>query len=1009
MTFWLLASLFALVSANGRLSRIVLSAIAFGLAFWSKEIAAVFLPGMLFLAYVRAHPVHRAFAVSLWTAATATAVSLFAVLALLKDELLPPGVLWSSEEEHVSLWETFSFQAQRGGNGSVFNPESNFRVFFGQWTDADPFLLIGGLVAAALGFLFWRRDKAFFGVSLMTLSFMLLLVRGGVVLHFYVIPLLALLALALGFLAGHLAKALAAAGDNARGRGAAAYGFIARFASSGRPAALAIVGLAVFLFAGATFANAKNFTGDATSSQSEATRWIADNVPNESVLIMDAYPWADLRDEALVGDEPFDNAHYYLPATQDPAVRDKVLGNDPRNIDYMLHSPTTAEDYAWIDGDIAGRKLSLVPEARQNADRIQLFTSEDWQMELLRERNLHQVEASDNPLLENSWKSYRENFVEDGRVVDPKADGLTTSEGQAYAMLRAVYVDDREAFDEVWGWTKENLQVREDDALLAWKYGETGDGSLGVTDESSAADADTDAALALLFASKQFDDPRYEAEAQEILTGIWETETAEVDGERVVVAGDWARGDGGAGQPVVNPSYLAPYAYRIFAEADPSRPWGDLVDSTYGLFDSIRQSSEFGGEVGAVPDWVALDPGTGDLSAAEDLGPEAANFSYDASRVPWRLTLDYLWFTDDRALEAVRGLDLPRREIEQSGKLLAAYNTDNSEPAADHEATSVYCGVLPGLILSGNPDLAHKTYAEKILQTYNDGPGATDAYWGEDQKDYYAQNTCWFGASVMEGSMSNLWAGESTINWDEASISTRFSLEDRNFAEAESGRGAGLRLSPEEERRLEEAVEEPGAIARDALDLGPADSQPSGGAYANGGVPEDPDAPTGDAPGDGGDAPTGDAPNDGGDADGASDGAPGQYTPARAPAPEDAPPTSAPAAPAGAPQYEPTPAPVQGEEPAPVYEPAPAAPAQEEEPVYEQPAPESAPAAPAQEEEPAPAPQYESAPPPPAPPEERRQAEPYYGGGEDDASGGEDDAPSGGGDRGGDDSYADQY
>ncbi len=997
MTFWLLASLFALVSANGRLSRIVLSAIAFGLAFWSKEIAAVFLPGMLFLAYVRAHPVHRAFAVSLWTAATATAVSLFAVLALLKDELLPPGVLWSSEEEHVSLWETFSFQAQRGGNGSVFNPESNFRVFFGQWTDADPFLLIGGLVAAALGFLFWRRDKAFFGVSLMTLSFMLLLVRGGVVLHFYVIPLLALLALALGFLAGHLAKALAAAGDNARGRGAAAYGFIARFASSGRPAALAIVGLAVFLFAGATFANAKNFTGDATSSQSEATRWIADNVPNESVLIMDAYPWADLRDEALVGDEPFDNAHYYLPATQDPAVRDKVLGNDPRNIDYMLHSPTTAEDYAWIDGDIAGRKLSLVPEARQNADRIQLFTSEDWQMELLRERNLHQVEASDNPLLENSWKSYRENFVEDGRVVDPKADGLTTSEGQAYAMLRAVYVDDREAFDEVWGWTKENLQVREDDALLAWKYGETGDGSLGVTDESSAADADTDAALALLFASKQFDDPRYEAEAQEILTGIWETETAEVDGERVVVAGDWARGDGGAGQPVVNPSYLAPYAYRIFAEADPSRPWGDLVDSTYGLFDSIRQSSEFGGEVGAVPDWVALDPGTGDLSAAEDLGPEAANFSYDASRVPWRLTLDYLWFTDDRALEAVRGLDLPRREIEQSGKLLAAYNTDNSEPAADHEATSVYCGVLPGLILSGNPDLAHKTYAEKILQTYNDGPGATDAYWGEDQKDYYAQNTCWFGASVMEGSMSNLWAGESTINWDEASISTRFSLEDRNFAEAESGRGAGLRLSPEEERRLEEAVEEPGAIARDALDLGPADSQPSGGAYANGGVPEDPDAPTGDAP------------NDGGDADGASDGAPGQYTPARAPAPEDAPPTSAPAAPAGAPQYEPTPAPVQGEEPAPVYEPAPAAPAQEEEPVYEQPAPESAPAAPAQEEEPAPAPQYESAPPPPAPPEERRQAEPYYGGGEDDASGGEDDAPSGGGDRGGDDSYADQY
>jgi hypothetical protein len=64
--------------------------------------------------------------------------------------------------------------------------------------------MLAGLAAAGLGFLFYKRDRVLFGISLLTLSFMLLLVRGGVVLYFYVIPLLALLALSLGLLAGHV-------------------------------------------------------------------------------------------------------------------------------------------------------------------------------------------------------------------------------------------------------------------------------------------------------------------------------------------------------------------------------------------------------------------------------------------------------------------------------------------------------------------------------------------------------------------------------------------------------------------------------------------------------------------------------------------------------------------------------------------------------------------------------------------------------------------------------------
>jgi endo-1,4-beta-D-glucanase Y/4-amino-4-deoxy-L-arabinose transferase-like glycosyltransferase len=770
MTLWLLVSLYALIAANGRLWRIVVSALAFGLAFWSKEIAVVFLPGMFYLAYVVAHPVHRHFAFTLWGVATAAAMSFFFLLATLKDELLPPGVLWSSPEPHVSLIETFSYQLSRVGNGSFFSLESDFRTYFGQWMDIDPFTMLGGLAAAGIGLLFFRSHKFFFGVSLLTLSFILLLGRGGVVLYFYVIPLLALLALALGLLAGHMMGVMGAMGSmGAKQLGAARL----RPGLAKYPAVLAILGLTAFLGIEAVPANYVNFTGDSTSSQNAATRWVAENLPNESVIFMDAYPWADLRAEELVGDEPFENAHYPLTALQDPSIYGPVL-QTPGNVDYLLYSPTNNQSFSWIDGQLNEIDLPLVSDARESSDNIRTFTSEDWEMNLLRVRNLHQIEAPDNPMLSNTWEGYKERFIENGRVIDPKAD-QTTSEGQAYAMLRAVFMDDREAFDEIWGWTQENLQPNSN-SLPSWKYGQLSNGTQGVTDPSTATDADTDTALALLFAARKFDAPGYKEEALAILTNVWEEETTMVGSDsagykRVAVAGDWARGDGTStvARPMINPSYLSPYAYKIFAEADPEHPWDDVVDSSYEILQNIQASPELGGEAGVVPNWVALDPATGDPGPAGLEGLPTDEFSFDASRVPWRIGLDYMWFQDDRALDVLENLTLPREEIESEGRLFASHTLDG-EPTVDYEATSAYAGVLPGLLVGGDPALAHRIFAEKVLGTYNNGPGEADAYWGEDPDDYYNQNMAWFATAVMDGSMGNLYADEEAIYWEATTI-----------------------------------------------------------------------------------------------------------------------------------------------------------------------------------------------------------------------------------------------
>ena len=53
-------------------------------------------------------------------------------------------------------------------------------------------------------------------------------------------------------------------------------------------------------------------------------------------------------------------------------------------------------------------------------------------------------------VLSSSWEKYKEQFInQDGRVIDYSQGDITTSEGQSYAMLRAVWIDDKAAFDQL--------------------------------------------------------------------------------------------------------------------------------------------------------------------------------------------------------------------------------------------------------------------------------------------------------------------------------------------------------------------------------------------------------------------------------------------------------------------------------------------------------------------------------------------------------------------------------
>lgn len=197
------------------------------------------------------------------------------------------------------------------------------------------------------------------------------------------------------------------------------------------------------------------------------------------------------------------------------------------------------------------------------------------------------------------WEQYKSNFISnDGRIIDSNCDKCSHSEGQGYGMLLAVSYDDRIVFDKIWQWTKKNLGVRAD-SLFAWQWGKRPNGQWEVIDYNNASDGDILIGYALLKGSAKWSDSGYRTEGLKIVEGIRKKLALHWQGHTFILPSYYGfiKENGF----VINPSYLIPSAFSLFAKEDERLFWENVYkDSLFIMTQSCVTKPCL------PPDWVLI-------------------------------------------------------------------------------------------------------------------------------------------------------------------------------------------------------------------------------------------------------------------------------------------------------------------------------------------------------------------------------------------------------------------
>jgi 4-amino-4-deoxy-L-arabinose transferase-like glycosyltransferase len=350
MVFWLLLSIYLLLSREGRLFTGLWSGLAFGIAVVTKENAIFFAPAIFYLlSHQTRNDPNRRFAVTFWLFATSAPVLAYFLLATLKGELVPPGLDFSlahTPQGHVSLLYELWFQIHRN-QGTLFAHNS---FLYGVWLPKDGFLLVTGtgamLICLYLGWLERKRNPALLVAGALAFGIAFYLARGSVILDFYVIPVVPLYALCIGLVS-----------DRVLNRMPALRPFRVHIVCTFCAALLILPSASYFIVHGKPTGRlqaADVYHLPLTYLQQQEIAWVRQNIPPTAKVITDDDIWVALHDMRPA--YPFAQSHWN--AASDPKIR-KIFGNgNSLSINYIVAS--NGMQHAMILNNAGGQEQFML-------------------------------------------------------------------------------------------------------------------------------------------------------------------------------------------------------------------------------------------------------------------------------------------------------------------------------------------------------------------------------------------------------------------------------------------------------------------------------------------------------------------------------------------------------------------------------------------------------------------------------------------------------------------------
>jgi endo-1,4-beta-D-glucanase Y len=692
LVFWTLPAFYILLDKKLKIRTLILSAVLLAFALLSKESGAVFVPAFIFLIFTGLDKSQKIFGLITWSGFFGGILALYIQLAILKTELFPSS-------DKVSLIGTLGFQVSRGNATAFWQEGSDFMRTFTAWVLRDTlsvYILISIIALSIIVYLFKFTNRQWTAAMLLLVCYLYFLLRGKLVLEFYLIPLFPLVSIMLGLMFSLLFK---------------------YFNQMTRNVVTGVV-ITVLLFL-QLIVNPTVFTKDETTQYKNTISWIRENIPTDKTLVIDCGVWMELRDSKDGKEKVYENADWYWKSDLDPDVRVKKLKDNPENIDYIF---ATFQYYV----DMASGALPFNSKALNESKQIKDFSDKGITA------TMFQLVKDKPQILKNTWQNYKKTFLVDNSYVFNPLAKKTTSEGQGYALLRSLWSDDMETFDSIWNWTKTNLQIRPNDKLIAWNRNFD-----GTIDTENATDGDLDIALALTLASKKLKSTNpvqseiYKEQALSLVKDIWKNRVVTV-GDKVALLPFASKAS--LGYEIINPSYFSPAHYRIFAELDKENPWSNLAFDSYGIFEIIGKNREL------IPNWTKFNYVTNIWEdATEVTGNKFANdFGNDALRAYFRASLDKTWFNRGEADKFLaKGGTFFEKEFKANGIVKSSYKP-NGDVVEDYESTAMDAAVHSTLSFTQSKETG-SFWRQKFIERIDLEQKLFDA-----KNNYYNQNWGWF-------------------------------------------------------------------------------------------------------------------------------------------------------------------------------------------------------------------------------------------------------------------------